>query len=109
MSYIPSSRSRRSPTGRSAALLAALAALAPQPEAVSQIAVQPWRGGTLCLMREPWGHHTILHKIGSSVNRVAEADAAILAELLFLRLLRGDRGCMKPPLPAAVTAGLVHA
>ncbi len=51
------------------------------------IAVHPTGGGWLRLMREPWGHHTILLEIGGTVTAVAEADAAILGELVFAQLV----------------------
>lgn len=61
-----------------------------RPGRATELAARPWRDGQLRLMREPWGHYTILHTSAGEVSVIGEADAAMLAELLYARMIRAE-------------------
>jgi hypothetical protein len=40
-------------------------------------------------MREGWGHYSIVHDCGGTLDMVGEADTAFLAELVFAEIFHG--------------------
>ena len=48
------------------------------------------RKGWIRLMREPWGHHSILLQTGAQTCLLAEADTLILAQSVYTRIRKAE-------------------